>query len=119
MSGIAMYLRLSIADGDLGKDKKEESNSIENQRLLIRTFLKDRDDIEGEIVEYIDDGYSGTNFDRPAFRNCTLTTVPISTHCTLTISRRRTYMFTRSTRHFWMCRNFRSTAPTRRALQSS
>lgn len=68
MAGIALYLRLSIADGDLGKDKKEESNSIENQRLLIKSFLKDRDDIDGEIVEYVDDGYSGTNFDRPAFR---------------------------------------------------
>ena len=68
MSGVAMYLRLSIADGDLGKDKKEESNSIENQRLLIRNFLKNRDDIEGEIMEYIDDGYSGTNFNRPAFQ---------------------------------------------------
>ena len=33
--GIALYLRLSMADGDLGKDNKDESNSIENQRLLL------------------------------------------------------------------------------------
>ena len=30
---IAFYLRLSIADGDLGKNDKDESNSIENQRI--------------------------------------------------------------------------------------
>ena len=65
---IGCYLRLSLADGDLGKDDKEESNSIENQRLLLRTFVESRDDISGEIIEYIDDGYSGTNFERPSFK---------------------------------------------------
>lgn len=65
---IGFYLRLSIADGDLGKDDKEESNSIENQRLLLQSFVESRDDVYGEIVEYIDDGYSGTNFDRPSFK---------------------------------------------------
>ena len=29
-AGLAFYLRLSMADGDLGKDNKDESNSIEN-----------------------------------------------------------------------------------------
>ena len=29
---LAFYLRLSLADGDLGKNNKDESNSIENQR---------------------------------------------------------------------------------------
>lgn len=66
--GNALYLRLSIADGDLGKDNKDESNSIENQRLLLQDFLQGRDDLGEESTEYIDDGYSGTNFDRPAFR---------------------------------------------------
>ena len=64
---IALYYRLSIADGDLGKDDKEESNSIENQRLLLTAFVEAREDLEGEISEYIDDGYSGTNFERPSF----------------------------------------------------
>lgn len=59
---IAFYLRLSMADGDLGIDNKDESNSIENQRLLLQSYLEDRDDILGEVKEYIDDGYSGTNF---------------------------------------------------------
>ena len=65
---IAFYLRLSVSDGDLGKDKKDESNSIENQRLLLQTFVDSRDDIAGPIQEYVDDGYTGTNFDRPAFK---------------------------------------------------
>lgn len=65
---IGIYLRLSLADGDLGKDNKEESNSIENQRLLLQSFVDSRDELTEEIVEYIDDGYSGTNFDRPAFK---------------------------------------------------
>lgn len=59
---IAFYLRLSLADGDLGKDHKEESNSIENQRLLLQSFVEAREDLYGDIREFIDDGYSGTNF---------------------------------------------------------
>lgn len=65
---IAFYLRLSNADGDLGVDGKDESNSIENQRLLLRSYVRAREDLDGEIVEYVDDGYTGTNFNRPAFK---------------------------------------------------
>lgn len=65
---IAFYLRLSNADGDLGADGKDESNSIENQRLLLRSYVRAREDLNGEIVEYIDDGFTGTNFNRPAFK---------------------------------------------------
>lgn len=65
---IAMYLRLSESDGDLGVDGKDESNSIENQRELLYSFLNAREDLTGEVIEYIDDGYSGTNFDRPGFK---------------------------------------------------
>lgn len=65
---IAIYLRLSESDGDLGVDGKDESNSIENQRTLLRNYIEMRDDLEGDIVEYVDDGYSGTNFNRPAFK---------------------------------------------------
>ena len=36
-----LYLRLSIADGDLGKDNKDESNSIDNQRTLLVNFVQD------------------------------------------------------------------------------
>jgi DNA invertase Pin-like site-specific DNA recombinase len=65
---IALYLRLSESDGDLGVDGKDESNSIENQRLLLRDYVEEREDLEGDVQEYVDDGYSGTNFDRPAFK---------------------------------------------------
>jgi len=56
------YLRLSSEDGD-----KAESNSITNQRELIGLYLKSRPDLM-QVEEYVDDGYSGTNFDRPAFK---------------------------------------------------
>lgn len=65
---IALYLRLSLADGDLGNDGKDESNSIESQRAILWDYIHQRDDISGEVEEYIDDGYSGTNFNRPAFQ---------------------------------------------------
>lgn len=35
-----LYLRLSIADGDLGKDNKDESNSIDNQRTLLVNLFR-------------------------------------------------------------------------------
>lgn len=65
---IAIYLRLSETDGDLGIDGKDESNSIENQRMLLHNYIEAREDLSGEIIEYADDGYSGTNFNRPAFK---------------------------------------------------
>jgi len=65
---IALYMRLSMADGDLGADGKDESNSIENQRTILMDFIIHRDDMDDEVTEYIDDGYTGTNFDRPGFK---------------------------------------------------
>ncbi len=65
---IALYLRLSQADNDLNENDKDESNSIENQRALLRNYLENRPEMDGEIQEYIDDGYTGTNFDRPSFK---------------------------------------------------
>ncbi|MGO4943689.1 recombinase family protein [Streptococcus alactolyticus] len=58
---VAVYLRLSREDGD-----KVESDSIRNQRALISEFVKKNSDM-AIVDEYIDDGYSGTNFNRPAF----------------------------------------------------
>lgn len=58
---VGVYLRLSSDDGD-----KSESNSIGNQRSLIKRFITN--DKELKIIDYyIDDGYSGTTFDRPDF----------------------------------------------------
>ncbi|MCD8013515.1 MAG: recombinase family protein [Lachnospiraceae bacterium] len=65
---LAFYLRLSMADGDLGSDNKDESNSIENQRLLLQSYIERHDDLMGEVKEYVDDGYTGTNFERPGFQ---------------------------------------------------
>ncbi len=57
-----IYLRLSREDGD-----KEESNSIVNQKELILEFLKSRENIRIHAIR-IDSGYSGVNFERPAFQ---------------------------------------------------
>lgn len=54
-----LYMRLSKDDG------QRESSGIESQRLLLRDFAK-RENIE-VYDEYVDDGYSGTSYDRPAF----------------------------------------------------
>ena len=58
----ALYIRLSRDDGD-----KPESNSVTNQREILKEHLKLRPDI-AIYDTYIDDGWSGTNFDRPGFR---------------------------------------------------
>lgn len=57
-----IYLRLSKEDGD-----KEESYSISNQRDLAIDFISRHPDIN-LIGEKIDDGYTGSNFDRPHFQ---------------------------------------------------
>ena len=58
----AGYLRLSREDGD-----KAESDSIANQRKLLEQYLSAHPELN--LIEfYQDDGYTGTNFDRPAFR---------------------------------------------------
>lgn len=58
---VAGYLRLSKEDNE-----NMESNSIVNQRELIEQYINGKEDLE--LIEYyIDDGYSGTNFNRPGF----------------------------------------------------
>lgn len=59
-----IYIRLSQED----KDKKYESDSesVINQRELLTSYVKNN---EFNLVgEYVDDGYSGTDFDRPGFQ---------------------------------------------------
>ena len=59
---VGIYIRLSQEDGD-----KEESNSVTNQRELINSYISE--DKELNLYDYyIDDGWSGTNFDRPDFK---------------------------------------------------
>lgn len=55
-----MYIRLSREDGD-----KQESESIGNQRKILQRYIKENN--LTLIKEYVDDGVSGTTFDRPGF----------------------------------------------------
>lgn len=57
----AGYMRLSREEGD-----KLESESIRNQRELIKEFLARHSELN-LVDEYVDDGYSGTSYERPAF----------------------------------------------------
>ena len=57
-----LYLRLSREDGD-----KEESNSISGQRDLIRDYMRKHPELK-EYAVRVDDGFSGSSFDRPAFK---------------------------------------------------
>lgn len=57
-----VYTRLSIEDED-----DEEQNSIGNQKKIVLDYLKDKDGIA--VAEYyVDNGYTGMNFNRPAFQ---------------------------------------------------
>lgn len=61
---LALYIRLSSEDENEG-----ESNSIKNQRDLLHRYIADNMEFsQYEVLEFCDDGFSGTNFDRPAVR---------------------------------------------------
>ncbi len=68
---VALYVRLSKADESKSKDEK--SRSISNQKEICMAFLnelqeQDRGVIEYRFIDYyVDDGYTGSNFDRPSF----------------------------------------------------
>lgn len=57
----AKYIRLSREDGD-----DRESESVENQRDIIDNYISEHKELI-ESGEYVDDGYTGTNFNRPGF----------------------------------------------------
>lgn len=57
----ALYMRLSRDDENFG-----DSVSIETQRTILNQFV--RENGLHVVDEYVDDGYSGTNFERPAFK---------------------------------------------------
>lgn len=56
-----LYIRLSREDGD-----KEESDSVQNQKSFLSDFVAQRPDLRTTAL-YSDDGFSGTNFERPGF----------------------------------------------------
>jgi len=60
---IAKYLRFSVDDG-----KTSDSESIKNQRDLLDRYISEHGDLQScEAVEFQDDGFTGTNFQRPGF----------------------------------------------------
>ena len=67
---LALYLRLSQEDRGIYENKLDESNSITDQRELLYEFLRNHSEFaKAQIVEFCDDGYSGTSFDRPGIKN--------------------------------------------------
>lgn len=66
MSRIAAYYRISMEDDTV----KVESNSITNQRLLIKKYvLQDKELSQFEYCEFYDDGYSGMTMNRPGVQD--------------------------------------------------
>lgn len=67
---IAIYLRVSLEDY-LGKeDAKKESDSIFSQRRIIMKYIKEDDGLSRlPMTEFVDDGFTGTNFERPFFQD--------------------------------------------------
>lgn len=59
---VAKYIRLSRDDGD-----DRESESVENQRDIIDNYISAHEEM-CSVGEYVDDGYTGTNFNRPGFQ---------------------------------------------------
>ena len=61
----ALYIRLSQEDDNIG-----ESNSVKHQRDLLTDFVMKHPDLsKGKLLYFVDDGHSGTNFDRPAVKD--------------------------------------------------
>lgn len=58
---VGIYIRLSKDDGNIGN-----SESVENQKKLLTNYISEKKYNLYNI--YIDDGYTGTNFDRPSFK---------------------------------------------------
>ena len=70
----AIYLRLSSADGPAA-----ESDSIQNQRAYLTNWAQDN----GFVItrEFVDDGHTGTDFDRPGFQELTACLMDGSVRC--------------------------------------
>jgi DNA invertase Pin-like site-specific DNA recombinase len=61
---IALYMRISKDDGN-----NQESNSIANQRVLLRQYIANDPQLSDyPVLEFCDDGFSGTNFERPEIK---------------------------------------------------
>lgn len=56
---MAKYIRLSL------EDSKSDSMSVENQRLLLDGFIAEMDRDDAPVLEFVDNGFTGTNYERP------------------------------------------------------
>lgn len=66
---ILLYMRISIEDERPRKGEAEESDSITNQRMMLYDFIGNQPELKDcTVIELCDDGYSGTNFERPAMK---------------------------------------------------
>lgn len=67
---LALYLRSSVEqqEGKRNRNNLNESDTIANQRELLRNYAAQLGLSDYTVIEYIDDGHSGTNFRRPAFQ---------------------------------------------------
>lgn len=69
VKNIAIYIRLSLEDKDVRDNIKSESNSISNQRKLLLDFCNSNEELNSaNITEFCDDSFTGTNFNRPKFK---------------------------------------------------
>ena len=67
---LAMYLRSSVEQNAESRNSNnpDESDTIANQRKLLYGEIRYRGLTEYRVIEYVDDGHTGTNFERPAFQ---------------------------------------------------
>ena len=66
MENVAIYMRLSKEDEYI----KDESNSVTSQRLMMLNYLSGHEELKGnKILQFVDDGYSGTNLNRPGMQD--------------------------------------------------
>lgn len=66
---LAAYLRTSLEDFDRAHGLADQSQSIDNQRKLVMDYIRHNSEFSGfQVREFIDDGLTGTNTDRPQFQ---------------------------------------------------
>lgn len=70
---LIIYLRISSEDQYMKSSGQAESHSISNQRAIIQEYIKRQEDLsQCKLIELVDDGFSGTNFHRPAITKALL-----------------------------------------------
>lgn len=66
---LAKYIRLSTADEAVKYSDKAESNSVTHQRMLLDRYIQGHPEFSScTILEFQDDGHSGTNLERPGIQ---------------------------------------------------